>query len=287
MLSYNQLLEEIEMLCSHGVEVGSIGNSTMGQRIPYIFVGDKGGKCLIVQCAIHAREHITSLLGLCMAKHLLVGKRLEGGVYIVPMVNVDGVRLCQEGLGWIEDKTIKSNLIAINGGTDFAMWKANIRGVDLNVNFDAMWGKGDNNQYYKGDSNYIGQYPLSEKESRALVDFTLAVNPIATLSYHSKGEVVYWQFGQEQARLDRDRHYADAIASHTGYTLVDGQGSVGGYKDWCIDSLGIPSYTIEVGDDSLSHPLPYSEIQSILDKNIDVPRRLLNSLVRDNVTRPD
>ncbi len=286
MLSYSQLTQELEELCSHGVEVGNIGNSTMGQPIPYIFVGNKGGANLIVQCAIHAREHITSLLGLCMAKHLLKASRLDGGIYILPMVNVDGVRLCQEGLGWITDKTVKSNLIAINGGTDFTLWKSNIRGVDLNVNFDAQWGMGTSNQYYKGDSNYVGTEPMSECETRELVNFTRAVAPIATLSYHCKGEVIYWQFGQEQSRLERDRHYAQAIAAATGYTLVDGSGSVGGYKDWCIDSLGIPSYTIEVGSDSLSHPLPYSQIHSIIDKNIDVPRRLLNSLVRDNVSPP-
>ncbi len=286
MLSYKALLDEVQQLCDHGVETGSIGNSTMGQAIPYIFAGSKGGKYLIVQCAIHAREHITALFGLCLAKHLLGNVRIDGGIYIVPMVNVDGVRLCQEGLGWINDKTAKSNLIAINGGTDFSLWKANIRGVDLNVNFDALWGQGYANQYYKGECNYVGTHPHSEAESSALVQFTQAIQPIATLSYHCKGEVIYWQFGQESSRLARDKRYAEAIASYTGYTLVDGQGSVGGYKDWCIDSLGIPSYTIEIGDDSLSHPLPYSQIDSIIDKNIDVPRRLLNSLVRDNVMPP-
>lgn len=286
MFGYNNLLQEVQVLCDHGVEVGSIGNSTMGQRIPYIFVGNKGGKYLIVQCAIHAREHITALLGICMAKHLLGGSRLEGGIYIVPMVNVDGVRLCQEGLGWITDKTVKSNLIAINGSTDFTLWKANIRGVDLNVNFDAQWGMGDSNQFYKGDSNYIGPTPNSELETKALVDFTRAISPVATLSYHCKGQVIYWQFGQEEERKARDLRYARAIASHTGYQLVEGAGSVGGYKDWCIDSLGIPSYTIEVGSDELSHPLPYTQIDSIIAQNIDVPRRLLNSLVRDNISAP-
>ena len=44
----------------------------------------------------------------------------------------------------------------------------------------------------------------------------------------------------------------------TGYRLVDGTlGSAGGYKDYCICALGIPSLTIELVDDSASHPLPY------------------------------
>lgn len=276
-------MEEVLHFNKIGVETGNIGNSTLSQTIPYIFVGNKKGAKLIVQCAIHAREHITSLFALCLAKHLVAtDKVIDGGIYIIPMVNVDGVRLCQEGCDFVEDKNIADNLLAINGSNDFSLWKANARGVDLNVNFDAQWGQGATNTTTASSANYIGECPLSEAESRALCQFTMLIKPDATLSYHCKGKEIYWQFNQQGQQLDRDYKYAKAIAKHTGYTLVEGsRGSCGGYKDWCIQQLAIPSYTIEVGDDSCDYPYPYTEIDNILQQNINLPRRLLNTIARD------
>jgi hypothetical protein len=165
---------------------------------------------------------------------------------------------------------------------DFALWKANANGVDLNVNFDAGWGEGEQNVYYPSAQNYVGTAPCSEAETQALVEFTQKVAPLVTLSYHCKGEVVYWYFGQTRHRKWRDQRYANAIASYTGYTLVEGtDGSAGGYKDWCIKHLRIPSYTIEVGGDSFNHPFPYSQFEKILGQNLDLPRKLLNSVVKD------
>lgn len=284
MFGYLDLLEELANLKSIGVEVGSIGKSTLGQEIPYVFVGNKTAPCMIVQAAIHAREHITALLCLCQAKHLVAtAPRMLGGIYFVPMANPDGVRLCQEGVDWIADENAKNNLLALNNDScDFALWKANANGVDLNVNFDAGWGEGEQNVYYPSAQNYVGTAPCSEVETQALVGFTNKVLPLVTLSYHCKGEVVYWYFGQTRHRKWRDQRYANAIASYTGYTLVEGtDGSAGGYKDWCIKHLRIPSYTIEVGGDSFNHPFPYSQFEKILGQNLDLPRKLLNSVVKD------
>ncbi|MCM1043353.1 MAG: hypothetical protein NC350_03995 [Corallococcus sp.] len=284
MFKYDDLLDEIQMFNRYDVETGIVGESTLGQAIPYIFVGEKTGNYLIVQAAIHAREHITALLALCQAKHLVKNRnlKLDGGIYFVPMSNPDGVRLCQEGVGFVGNKTVKNNLLTINGGSDFSLWKANAEGVDLNVNFDARWGQGDKNVFYKASENYVGKYPNSEAETRALIDFTTRINPVGTISYHCKGEIIYWQFGQTNHRLWRDKRYAEALASYTGYSLVDDEGSVGGYKDWCIQTLKIPSYTIEVGSDDFEHPYPYKQFEKILQQNLDLPRKLLNTIVRDN-----
>lgn len=238
---------------------------------------------MIVQAAIHAREHLTALLAVCLAKHLVKNSDLplEGGIYFVPMTNPDGVRLCQEGVGFITDKERKSNLLKINGGSDFTLWKANADGVDLNVNFDAHWGEGAQNGYYKSACNYVGRAPFSAAETRALKEFTERINPVVTLSYHLKGEEIYWEFGQTGHRRFRDKRYAEAISKYTGYPLVTLNGSVGGYKDWCIQHLKIPSFTIEVGNDNFNHPFPYSELSDIVRQNLDLPRRLLNTVVRD------
>lgn len=286
MFRYQDLLKEVELFEKHGVETGSIGDSTLGQATPYIFVGNKGGRCIIVQGGIHAREHITSLLVVCQAKHLLKHPELllDGGIYFIPMTNPDGVRLAQEGAGFIRNKELKKNLLQINGGPDFSLWKANINGVDLNTNFDARWGQGKRNVFFRAGANYVGKTPNSEKETKNLIRFTKAVKPLATISYHCKGEIIYWRFFQK----DKDtiwRHYrlARSISEQTGYALVSNDGaSTGGYKDWCIEHFNIPSFTIEVGSDKFSHPFPYSEFEKILYQNDDIPRRLLNTVARED-----
>lgn len=283
MFGYNDLLHETELFCRNGVETGVVGESELGQRIPYIFVGQKNGNYMIVQGAIHAREHLTALLVVNLAKYLVKNKQLLnlGGIYFVPMVNPDGVCLCQQGVGFVTNKQRKSNLLAINGGSDFSLWKANVDGVDLNVNFDARWGEGAQNEFYKSSQNYVGKHPFSARESKALADFTKKIKPCVTLSYHLKGEEIYWEFGQTSHRRYRDKRYAESIAKYTGYKVV-GQGqSVGGYKDWCVQEFKIPSYTIEVGNDKFEHPFPYSQFTEIYRQNEDLPRRLLNTVVKD------
>ena len=285
MFRYFDLLKETEEFARRGVETGVIGKSALGAEIPYIFIGDKSKDCIVVTGAIHAREHITALLVVNQAKYLLKNSSLllRGGIYFVPMVNVDGVRLCQEGVGFLGDKQLKKNLIKINGSSDFSLWKANANGVDLNVNFDARWGQGKSNLFFKASANYVGKTPNSEIETKNLLQFTLAVNPLATLNYHCKGEVIFWRFFQ-QNKQQLWYHYkiAKSVSQLTGYSLVATEaGSCGGYKDWCIKRLGIPSLTVEVGSDKYGHPYPYSQFEDIYNKNIDVPRRLLNTVCRD------
>ena len=286
MFGYTDLLHETELFCRNGVETGVVGVSELGQRIPYIFVGQKNGNYMIVQGAIHAREHLTALLVVNLAKHLVKNKdlMLNGGIYFVPMVNPDGVCLCQQGVGFVASKQRKSNLLAINGSTDFSLWKANIDGVDLNVNFDARWGEGEQNEFFRKSQNYVGKAPFSARESKALAEFTQKIKPCVTLSYHLKGEEIYWEFDQTSHRRYRDKRYAEAIARYTGYKVVGQGGSVGGYKDWCIQTFHIPSFTIEVGNDNFSHPFPYAQFVEIFHQNEDLPRRLLNTVVKDKLS---
>lgn len=284
MFYYKDLINEMQKFCSHGIETGIIGESELGQQIPYVFLGQKNGEYMIVQGAIHAREHLTALVVVCLAKYLVANPALalNGGIYFVPMVNPDGVRLCQEGADWITDASRKNIALTLNGGSnDFSLWKANADGVDLNVNFDAKWGSGEQNRFEPAPQNYIGAAPCSAKETQALTEFTNRIKPCVTLSYHLKGEEIYWEFGQSPRRLKRDKRYADAIASYTGYSTVSVRGSAGGYKDWCVETLRIPSYTIEVGSDGFPHPFPYSQLATIVKQNEDLPRRLLNTVVRD------
>lgn len=249
-----------------------LGASSCGLPIVALFAGRHEFPQIIVQCAIHAREWVTAML----VPELIARETPRGGVWFVPLANPDGVSICIGGEKFLKQLPVQRAqfLRALNAGDDFSLWKSNANGVDLNVNFSAGWGTGVQNVHFPAPANYIGPRPFSEAETRVLRDFTLQVKPDATLSYHTKGEEIYWEYGQKGEALFRDQGIALALAEETGYCVKRITGSGGGYKDWCVRHLKIPAFTLEAGRDELSHPLGESEFGEILQKNQDVLRRL-------------
>ena len=230
------------------LDKGYIGCTENGNLIPFFKVKKTEKPVVLAQYAIHAREYITTYLCMMQAKDF-AARGEKGTIYFIPAVNLDGIA---EAL--YSDKT----------------YKANARQVDLNVNFDANWGEGEKNVRIKAPENYIGEFPFSESETRALRDFTLLIKPDVTLSYHSKGEEIYWEFFQSGKARKRDFKIAAAVSKATSYPLKCAGRSTGGYKDWCIQRLHIPALTIEVGSDNLFHPIGKEHAEEIFIKNREV-----------------
>lgn len=251
----NVLSELKEFYARWSGEKGYIGRTEKGALIPYFKVVKSQSPVILAQYAIHAREYITAYLGMMQAADFAANGK-KGCVYFVPAVNLDGIAK------------------VLSGET---LYKANANGVDINVNFDARWGEGEKNVRFPSSENYIGEYPFSESETRALRDFTLYVRPDVTLSYHSKGEEIYWEFFQNPKDRRRDYALALKLSACTGYPLKSAGKSVGGYKDWCIQSLKIPSFTLEVGSDALFHPIGREFAGEIFEKN----RGVLYTLTED------
>lgn len=220
------IFEEVKKFYNrYGGKKCIIGYSFRGREIFALHIGSPTGRQFIATYAIHGREWITARLAL---KHIKTGLSAGGG-WVIPLVNPDGATICEELR---------------------PMWKANARGVDLNCNFDAEWGSGRLNVKMRGSENCIGDKPFSEAETIALRDFTLKVRPYVTFSFHTKGEEIYWEFCG-----GGDKRGADILSEVTGYTAKVICGSAGGYKDWCIQKLHIPSYTVECGSDDNVHPI--------------------------------
>ena len=235
-------------------EKGFIGYTEQGKPIPYFKVKKTSSPIILIQYAIHAREFITAHLAILQIMDFKKNGK-KGTVYFIPAVNLDGIE------------------ISLNSKP---LYKANSRGVDLNVNFDARWGTGKDNIRQVGDENYIGAEPFSESETRALRDFTNLVKPDITVSYHSKGEEIYWEFFQGEKERERDYKLAKKLSLVTGYKLKSTPFSAGGYKDWCIEKLKIPSFTIEVGRDEINHPVCTRYLMEIFLQNRDVVKVLVD-----------
>jgi len=279
MYTYPKLLDEVNFLARCGAETGSAGITCDGRLIPYLFVGSHTGSQIIITAGIHAREHIGSYLVVRQAARALgrfQNHKTQGGVYFIPMLNPDGNEIIYKGINAMR-RTDRALLAGILRHKNRGLYKANARGVDLNVNFDANWGTGIQNTRVPGIESFIGAAPFSEPETRALRDFTYAVRPAATVSYHAIGRELYWEFGQTGAAKARDRSVAEYLNERLGYKIVDGDGdSAGGYKDWCIQALGIPAFTIELVDGAHTHPFTdYALAKDDIARNLDLPERLL------------
>lgn len=257
-----------------------IGKSVLNRYIYSVKFDFNMKETVIIQGSIHAREYITTDL-ICkliidVSKNYKKYKALNTpNIIFIPMLNPDGVELCYHGLKSVENKRIKKFLLSINGSKDFSLFKANANGVDLNTNFDAKWGSGKSNKLLPASSDYIGESPMSEPEVQSIAILTNNVKPVFTISYHAKGQEIYYNFFNKKENLKRDFLVAKAINRSLHYKIKNIEGeSGGGYKDWCILRFGIPAVTIEVGKDSLNHPIKEKAINQIYNRNKNIIKNL-------------
>lgn len=273
-MTYQELVGKIVALQEDGLELFNAGKSVLGKNLLATHVGEYSGPQILIQGGIHAREYITSLLLVEMARNLFLNDLVKsGGIYFVFLVNPDGAELVLDGINSVGCEITRNYLVsANNGSTNFSQYKANINLVDLNTNFNADWGGGSQNVFCPATEDFVGFYPESEREVQSLINFTLQTRPSLTISYHTKGNVIYYGFeGMSSQNLARDQSIGESFSELTGYPLIFTENSTGGYKDWCIQTLKIPAYTFEVGDENLPHPLTEESLPEIYARNKDVP----------------
>lgn len=261
--------------------VSVVGKTELYRSIYSVEIDFNSNYTVLIQGAMHAREYITTDLICLMIKDVCDNydkykKMNTPNLIYVPMVNPDGVMLCYDGLKSVKDKIVRAKLLRINkGNKDFSLYKANINGVDLNTNFDAKWGSGKDNKFFPSSSDYVGKSPMSEKETKCLALLTINKKIDFTISYHAKGEEIYYNFYNKKENLRRDYNIAKIIARTTKYKIKNVENvSSGGYKDWCVLRLNIPAVTIEVGKDSFNHPIKPDKLKQIYNRNKNIIKKL-------------
>lgn len=252
-------------------------------------VAGHGQRRVLFSAAHHANEWITTPVILKFMEELsqagASGGRIFGvpaatilenvTIHTVPMVNPDGVDLVT---GAIPPGTLEYEQARRLGNNypDIPFpqgWKANLLGIDLNLQYPAGWLQAREIKFTQGYTrpgprDYVGRAPLGQLESQALAAYTRQVDPALVLAYHTQGKVIYWKF------LDYEIPGAQALAEEfarlSGYAAEDTPYASGfaGYKDWFIQYFGRPGFTIEAGTGE--NPLPLSQFDEIYRNNLGI-----------------
>lgn len=287
--------------------VDEIGQTVDGNKLYDFRVGNPAAeRHLLVFGGIHAREYITAQLVMRQLVQLLSDQSTNGSyeniavrellsnteIHFIPMANPDGISISQLGLEGLHTEAVRETVrqIAAKDGKALTesylrQWKSNANGVDLNRNFDALWESYNDHLGHASADHYKGIAPECELESKALADLTRQFQFDATLSYHTQGEVIYWNFGQEGELKNMSLLLANRVSELTGYRL-DGNFQAldtAGYKDWAISKLGIPSLTIEAGHGG--NPVDPAQMDAIWRENRDVVPMTLKLLKEGQLRR--
>ena len=273
-MNYNDILKRIEEYKKE-FEVLEIGQTLFKRKIFAVERNlNKNFATAIFVCSIHARENITSDLICKMIDDGLFNGVKEFNLAFIIMANPDGVELCFSGLQSVPEGERKRLFEINNKSADFSLWKANGRGVDLNNNFDADFKRVVNSESFSS-SGFAGEFQESEEETKSLVNYLKKKNPFIVLCYHSKGEEIYYNYFQDEPCLKRDKLIAERFSKNTGYQIKNPEKtSSGGLKDYVVQKLKIPSLTIEIGNDSLKHPISRAYLEEIYERHKSIANDL-------------
>ena len=266
------------------ITMSIIGKSVMGRDLLAVTLG-RGTNHVFYNASHHANEWITSTVLWKFAEDLAIAHASNGQLFginagalfsksmlhLVPMVNPDGVDLVTGELtsgAYYQSARVIANNFPFLPFPDG--WKANISGIDPNLQYPAGWELAREIKFSQGFTrpaprDYVGSRPLEAPESRAVYDYTLAHDFSLTLSYHTQGEVIFWKYGEVDP--PRALEIGQEFARLSGYALelTPPASSNAGYKDWFIHRFARPSYTIEAGLGT--PPLPIEQFEKIYRDN--------------------
>ena len=168
----------------------TLAATAYGRPIRALSLGT-GARRVLYSAAHHANEWLTATVLLKFAEDYAEALRSGGTIggvnaaelseaatiYLVPMVNPDGVALVT-GAAAPEEQERARELARNYPNIPFPDgWKANLLGVDLNLQYPAGWLMAREIKFTQGYTrpgprDFVGRFPLSQPEFQAPYDYT-------------------------------------------------------------------------------------------------------------------
>lgn len=197
-------------------------------------------------------------------------------IWLVPVVNVDGHDIVTSG----HDPRWRKNARDVNGDGLTGVYP---EGVDPNRGYDFNWASGGSGD--PDSVSYRGEYPFSEGENRAMRRLTELRQFVASISYHSQGEIIFypWTWGGRPAPDDAViKGLVTAVAARIHkmdgsgtYDIAPGGPSSQSYP-WLYGRKGVIDFIVEVGKGS--HVFPPEVVPGLIATNLDGVRALMARL---------
>lgn len=177
----------------------------------------------------------------------------------IPQVNPDGADIAVHGSGAAGEY---ARLIRESDGNNPGVWQANARGVDISLNFNAGWEEANQNQGLSV-GRWGGELPESEPETSAIVGLCNRAKFRHVLSFHSRGDSIYWKYNE--CTPSGARVMAQVMAAAAQYTVLDDSSSHGRFNSWFIEQTGRPGFNIQLEQKSLGeYEEYYMRVQEML-----------------------
>lgn len=205
---YESLIDMLYLYEAH-VDLSVLGYSEFGQSIPLLKISKPNAslkKNVLIVGNLHAREFFSSKFVLKFCNEFLYSIDATDGIYpsannlletydffIIPVANPDGLKIAQEDWNGIE--SFKQGIESIKRIGPYSDWKANGKGIDLNNNFDDGNFEVKHGHLFEEEpasQGHKGDFPCEAIEARLIQDYVDSIVPILTLSFHTKGDILFW-----------------------------------------------------------------------------------------------
>lgn len=208
-------------------------------------------------------------------------------LHIMPLTNPDGYDFANFGLDYLSEEG-KNKLLSYDN-QNFPRYKSNVNGVDLNRNFPGSYydieSKSWQDLWYKkenkvkadqpGPAYYFGEDSASENETKVLMSYMLKYDFRNYISYHSRGEVIYWyKWMLSDAHNKETRDLAHFVHRNIDYEMVktyESESSSGYLTDYTAMETLKPSITIETVSSDYELPVDNHVIEAVYEQVKYVP----------------
>lgn len=296
-------LDSLAKLFPERTELFSIGNSEFGLPIKVLRIGSGIPKkrSMLFVGNVHAREDYSSKFVMKFLNMYLLSFTGDSVIYnkaadylddldlyFMPVANPDGLKIAHED--WVNIEKYVPEINQIKRMETFAEWKANGKGIDLNDSFDDethSLNKSYNYSPVPCSEGFKGKYAAEPIETQVIQKFVSEIRPLMTLSFHTKGDLIYWADSKTHAYFNGiDSLINDAALSVSNFSRVkvspDPSTYGGGLENYVRYQFGLLGSCVELSSgDSERKQFPDNEFNKrVWKKTWKIPTTCIELVIK-------